>query len=464
MPSHPTPHRGLPPCSARPAALHPAARLAFTASHSPLYANTLALARWTGPAVPVTARGIPELSLVREAVEVLALQRDGERPGPGVRRPDRFGSPSGTPAFDLPWWEAVRLGMLEVRSGRARPAPDLEERSRDPDQVLRWWTDMFETTVECWRGDLAALEPDSTDVGLLPRVLRVLYDAPDRCRMPLEQLTDALLPEPGLSEHARSRLPDLLRCMFSQLGETGAVRAGRLSPVPERGPGSPYLVRLTPLGRYGVRGILLASGVPAPLVEDFAKTDAATFLDSLSSFSDDGRLIAVDTWTAARAPARVLWELSRVVDGPGLVLRRREAARVIGTVCSELVPQLRSMASSGRPALSALAAAVLVTSGMLDQAEVNAVLDQHAPWVMVDITATALAEGEDPVDFLSGITEGLESVIIDNADLLARSEHPDALRVLDALARHHPDPGTAARAREAADLAWACRSRGRFRR
>lgn len=446
---HPPPDP--PRVSARPVRLHPRTQLAFAASHCPLYANTLALARWAGPTVPVTARGFPDTPLIREAVRTLSLRPADPSTAPLGPPPDETSDPP-VPAFALPWWQAVRLGMVELAAGQARPAPDLEERARDPRQILRWWSDMFETTVESARGDLTTAEPGTTGPELLPPVLRSLYEAPDRSRVPLTDLIAALLADPGtvpVSARIRRRLPDLLLHMLHQLAETGAVQLDHRRPG-----GGPCLVRLTPLGRYGVRQILLSVGVPAPLIDDIGRVGAAEFLDSLRSFSPDGRLIAIDSWLAARTPARALREVCEAVDRPGVELRRWDGAAVLDLTSSYLGPQLRGLLFCDRPARAHLAAIVLLGSRMLRQDEIDRIMAGRGPWVIVDMLAAALSGGEEGLsDFLlSPATGGLESLILDDVDRLRRTDHPDTVGVLEALGRVHHDPERAARARTVAFL------------
>ena len=435
--------------SARPVRLHPRAQLVSAASRCPLYTDTLALARWAGPAVPVTAYGLPRPPLVREALRTLSL-----RPAtPFADSSDDGAWDPPCPSFSLPWWEAVRLGMVELTAGLARTAPGLEERARDTGQILLWWNDMFESALEGARGDLDTAERGTAGPDLLPSVLRSLYEAPDRSRIPLTDLIAALLADPctgPLPPRLRRRLPDLLVHMLWRLAGTGAVHLDRRRPG--RGP---CLVRLTPLGRYGVRRLLLAVGIPAPLIDEIGRMGADEFLESLPSFSPGGRGIAIDSWLDARTPERALEEVCRAVDRPGGEARRWDGAAVLGLTSSLLGPQLRALLSCGRPALARLAAAVLLDSRMLHQDEIDRLMAGCGPWVVVDMLAAALSAGEDGLeDFLaSPATGGLESLILDDVDRLRRAGHPETVRVLEALGRLHPDPERAARSRTAAFLA-----------
>src|SRR5690606_17469493 len=105
----------------------------------------------------------------------------------------------------------------------ARPASGLEHLVRDPEQVLAWWFQEFEHTIENAQGDLARPGPPAPGTSgpdLLPGVLRHLYEAPDGSRPDLSTLArEALLsPVPPLS-----RATDLLLHVLWQLSDTGAV-------------------------------------------------------------------------------------------------------------------------------------------------------------------------------------------------------------------------------------------------
>lgn len=438
-PASPDRHR----LSARPVSLPPPDELARAALGTRPLRGALDLARWCGPTTPVGPRGLPEAADVRDAVQACALWPPGLEGRPLERRRwlDRLGA--GAEEFVLPWRTAVVLGLVELGAGHARPSRELEERVHAPDRVLDWWSHVFGGRVEHARG-----HPSPSGADLLPQALRILYEAPDGVRTPLDVLADRARSARGADGPGRPgpRADDgLLRALWRLTG-TGAVVVGRHA---DDGPRSPW-VCLTGLGRFGVRRILLAAGVRAPLVEDLA--GAGELLDALGASAPESRLCSFDAWAAGRTPAQALGEIAEAVRGPGRARRRWTGATLLNTTSSDLVPDLWSLLGSEVPTDVCLAASVLLSSGMLPQHDVDRIMDRYGAWVVIDMFAAALSPDEAHLRaFLTAeCTEGMESLILaDVARLGQDRRHPDTVTVLEAIGRQHPDPGVAATAREA---------------
>ncbi|GAA1440175.1 hypothetical protein [Nocardiopsis tropica] len=468
MPSHDRSAPGREPSSARPVSLLPADVLACAALTTPLLRDALRLARWSAPATPLTPEGLPYATDIRAADEALGLWSHGLDAEAASEGPDWVDAEAVEAArFALPWRTAVRLGLLEATADWAGPEPGLEERVRDPDQVLRWWTGVFEASVGRARDDLSAGTPwpGVDEPCLVTAVLRFLYEAPDGFRVPLPVLVGAVLREPAegpgpdlpLPSRDRRRATGRVVRTLRQLLGTGAVAlvtaedAGPDGAAPRcAGYGHPA-VELTPLGRYGVRGFLEEEGVEAPLVGSLAGAGAAGFLDALGTLPPERLIAEVRPWLDERTPAAALRQIVAVTDGPGRALRRWTGTKVLDATSSEIGPELRALLSSDRPSVVSLAAVVLLTSGMLSPEEVDGVMAGHGHWVVIDMIAAAAERSpEDLPGFLSadGVPD-IEQLVLDDTDRLWSPEHPDTLPVLDAVGRHHPDASTAARAREA---------------
>lgn len=452
MPAHERPAQGRRQVSARPVSLPPAQELAHAALRTALLRDALGLAQWCAPSTPVTPHGIPARADVREAVERLGLWPRTLAHSADHRAAwlERVAAGGDVVDFVVPWEAAVGLGLVVLDGGHARPRPDLRERARAPEHVLDWWVRVFENTFEYAQGDRgsgSAPEPGTSGPELLPNVLRFLYEAPDGCRAPLATLVREVLPAPGavgaLPEHLRPQAGDLLLHALRQLATTGAV----LLPAPVDADDGP-VVELTALGRYGVRRLLQEVGVPAPLIGDLADADAAEFLDTLATLSAEGRLMAVGPWLDRRTPARALREIASVVSGPDRAQRRWAGAEVLNATSSQIEHELRALLHSARPAVVSLAAVVLLTSRMLPQHEIDEIMSEFGPWVVIDMFASSMAGGEAGIRFLLDADDstGIERRLLSDPARLWESEHPDTARVLGALARHHPDPETAAAA------------------
>ncbi len=193
-------------------------------------------------------------------------------------------------------------------------------------------------------------------------------------------------------------------------------------------------------------------GIHAPLVDTLAEASAARFLDALSVLPVEERLSEAGPWLDRRGPAEALRQISAVVHGPGVALRRWVGTQVLNTTSSELEPELRSLLYSPRPAVASMAAVVLLSSGMLTQRGIDRVLGEHGPWVVIDMIAAAITpDNADLPEFLSAQgTPDVERTVLEDPDPVRLRAHPDTLPVLDALSRHHPDPDTASRAGELA--------------
>ena len=456
MPSHDPSNPEHPPLAARPVSLLPSEALARLALDSPLLCDALSLARWSAPATPVTRHGVPGIDDARTAITRFALWPP-DLPGHAAERTTWLGglhSAADAAHFVVPWSAALRLGLVEIADAHARPAPGLEHRVRDPEQVLGWWFREFEYTIENARGDLdrpTLAAPGTTGPELLPGVLRHLYEAPDGSRPDLDTLAREALLSPVPSP---SRATELLLHVLWQLSDTGAIALDHRPPAsPGRDGHGHCTVELTALGRYGVRRLLLEVGIHAPLVDPLAEASAARFLDALSVLPFEERLAEAGPWLDRRGPAEALRQITEVVSGPGLALRRWVGTQVLNTTSSELEPELRSLLYSPRPAVASMAAVVLLSSGMLNQRGIDRLLGEHGPWVVIDMVAAAMApDNADLADFLSAeSTPDVERSLLDSPDPIRLRAHPDTLPVLDALARHHPASTTAARARDLAE-------------
>ncbi|MEU3019474.1 hypothetical protein ABZ635_19020 [Nocardiopsis sp. NPDC007018] len=440
--------------AARPVSLLPIEELAHRARSSRLMRATVDLARWCGPVTPVDVDGLPDPSDVRAAVAAFglwprAVSHDPARRGAWT---DAITSVPQAEDFVIAWRNAQHLGMVECETGQARPAPDLERWLTSPGRVLRWWTLAFHACVERSLRGTAGLEPHTA--------LARLYESPNGARVPLRLVTQEILPARE-AHYLPTRCPAwstvLLTRALWQLADTGAVSLGWHTPRSE-GSGAhahraaPAWVRLTDLGRFGIRQILLAQEQHAPLTEEFVRLDADEFLDALAEFSPDGQLVALTAWLDARAPEQALREIVSVCAGPGRALRRWNATLALGTISSRVEPQLHGLLRSDDPTVASLASVVLLASRMLTDRERARLTAEYGHWTAIDMFAAATCLGETGLKsfLVSEAAEGIDRFLLGDVARLWRREHPDTRSVLRLLGQHHPDPSIAARARAAA--------------
>ncbi|MBR8743016.1 hypothetical protein [Nocardiopsis sp. MG754419] len=437
--------------SARPVSLRSHTELARAALESPLLSTALELADWCGPITDVDVDGLPDLHDTRNAIRRFGLWprhlcRDPRRRDDWLRR---ISSPRQAHRFLHPWRTALRLGLVECETAQARPAPGLGRRMRSSEQVLRWWMLSFRECVDRSLREVAGVEPDTA--------LSRLYESPDGARIPPRMMTHEVMTaqeESYLPMSCPGRSTGRLARGLRELRDSGAVELGHGLTAPSRDMprdhrNDPLWVELTALGRYGIRQILLSQRRSAPLLGEFVRLDAGAFLDALASFSPDGQLVALTSWSDARTPEETLREIVAVSAGPGRALRRWNAALTLGTTSSRIEPRLRRLLDERDPTVASLASVVLLASQMLSEQERRTLTARFGHWTAIDVFAAATALGETGLrSFLvSEAAEGIDRHLFDDVHRLWAPEHPDTREVLRVLGRYHPDPSVAARAR-----------------
>ncbi|MTE18512.1 hypothetical protein F0L17_05085 [Streptomyces sp. TRM43335] len=216
------------------------------------------------------------------------------------------------------------------------------------------------------------------------------------------------------------------------------------------------MVRLTPLGLYGVRLRLLEAGVHAPAVGDLATEDARTLLAALPGHGEEAAREEIEGWLARRAPLDAARELLAAARGDDRHAPRRRLAcqQALSLVGPEAEPALREVLDDGH--LGGLARVWLSERGLGD---VPAPSEEMVFWLTVDTLAAQLAteEGEDDSEELRDLVRGLVDQHSGFFDKAWRVDHPATGEVLEAMSRVHPDRQAAKDARKAA---YRARSRG----
>lgn len=235
------------------------------------------------------------------------------------------------------------------------------------------------------------------------------------------------------------------------LGELAALRA---VTVPETEAG---VVGLTPLALWALRQQLRLEGIEIQMLSAASPQMTAAQLATLEGAVSEAEFDAVArAWIARRGADRAARELLAFAafTQPPTRLTAVTLVRRIGTGAHRAWkdamqrPELRGYA---RITLSMMAAD-------LPESTLPLVLDPDPDdlvWVAADLLA--LASGEDDPDpetisehFSEAVPPGEEAWIF---GLMAQSSHPDISRLLNLLARYHPDRQLAKEAKRAARLA-----------
>ncbi|MCX4777566.1 hypothetical protein [Streptomyces sp. NBC_01264] len=508
--SHPT----LPPVR-----LLPDAELARDALAAPLFARAVRLARWAGPDTRVDTGGELVPGQLPEAVALLGLDPDDEDSAAHAGQAWRVAVDTGL--VDVTEPEEDGAGSVEPDGeerefGTAEPGEDLAlVTGGTPGDVLDLWLAALDTVLA--DAAVPALDDlvDALDAGgeidfdqldwnprreadFLDGVLANLYllavaeggtadgpvplpvlaasmvvpdDMGDPTDAVLEQVSDAMM---RLDDQFRQLEPIGLvefrpvdeELMAEAEDEDFLASAGAGSgSVPDEEDVSRYgLVRLTPLGLYGIRARMLEAGVEAPAVGELAGKGADVLLDVVSHYSEAAAQAEIEQWLAGRPVPEAATELLAAARGAdaGGPLRRLRCQQALAPAGAEAEPAVRAVLDDAE--LGGLARVWLAERGVAD---VPAPDEEMVFWLTIDTIAAQLATGgadgggagagEDAEAELPLLIQSLTAHHAGFFEQAWRVEHPATAHVLEAMGRLHPDKKAAKEARKAA---FKARSRG----
>ncbi|WP_217170344.1 DUF1476 domain-containing protein [Streptomyces sp. AC512_CC834] len=458
-----------------PARLRPEAELARDALSAPVLARAARLARWAGPDTRVDAGG----GLVDEQLPAAAEQL-------GLTGDDAAAYASEA------WRIAVDTGLVEItdeEAGTVAAGEDLALLTGgSPQDVLGVWLtaleavladasvpdldDLVDAMAEGGEVDLSSLDWDpDAESEFLDGVLGNLYlltvgeDGPGDAPVPLPALAASVIVPSDMGEPSNEVLEQVSDAMmrlddqFRLLEPVGIVE---YQPVDEalmadadEEPAAPVddtdvarygMVRLTPLGLYGLRARLLDAGFEAPAVGDLADKGADALLDGTAPFPPAAAHAETELWLAGRSPLDAARELLAAARGSdtGAPLRRLRCQQALSLVGGEAEPALREVLDDAE--LGGLARVWLTEHGARD---VPAPPQEMVFWLTIDTVAAQLA-AEGNSEELRALVEGLARQHSGFFDTAWRVEHPAAPDVLEAMGRLHPDKKIAKEARKAA--------------
>ncbi|MFI8833966.1 hypothetical protein ACIGPN_23465 [Streptomyces afghaniensis] len=455
-----------------PVRLTSEAELACDALSTPLLSRAARLARWAGPETRVDAGGGLVDEQLPAAAEALGLSGDD----------------AAADASEA-WRVAVDTGLVEIvdeEEGTVTAGEDLALLTGgSPQDVLAVWLAALETVLadasvpdldglvaEDGEVDLSALDWDpEAEAEFLDGVLGNLYlltageDTPAGAPVPLPALAASVIVPSDMSEPTNDVLEQVSDAMmrlddqFRMLEPVGLVA---YQPVDEalmadadEEPAAPVddtdvsrygMVRLTPLGLYGLRARLLEAGFEAPAVGDLADKGADALLDGTAAFPPGAAQAETEQWLQRReslAAARELLAAARGSDA-GAPLRRLRCQQALSLVGASAEPALREVLDDAE--LGGLARVWLTEHGAVD---VPPPSEAMVYWLTIDTVAAQLA-AEGNSEELRALVEGLARQHGGFFEAVWRVEHPATADVLEAMGRLHPDKKVAKEARKAA--------------
>ncbi|MFG2678088.1 hypothetical protein [Streptomyces sp. NPDC048392] len=457
-----------------PARLRPEAELARDAMSAPVLARAARLARWAGPDTRVDAGG----GLVEEQLPAAAEQL-------GLSGDDAAAYASEA------WRIAVDTGLVEItdeEAGTVAAGEDLTLLTGgSPQDVLGVWLtaleavladasvpdldDLVDAMAEGGEVDLSSLDWDpDAESEFLDGVLGNLYllavggDGPE-APVPLPALAASVIVPSDMGEPSNEvleRVSDAMMRLDDQFRLLGPVGLVEYQPVDEalmadadEEPAAPVdeadvarygMVRLTPLGLYGLRARLLDAGFEAPAVGDLADKGADALLDGTAPFPPAAAHAETELWLSGRSPLDAARELLAAARGTdtGAPLRRLRCQQALSLVGAEAEPALREVLDDAE--LGGLARVWLTEHGARD---VPAPPQEMVFWLTIDTVAAQLA-AEGNSEELRALVEGLARQHSGFFDTAWRVGHPATPDVLEAMGRLHPDKKIAKEARKAA--------------
>ncbi|MDV9187140.1 hypothetical protein R6L23_02720, partial [Streptomyces sp. SR27] len=357
-----------------PVRLRADAELARDALAAPLLAHAVRLARWAGPDTRVDAGGELVDEQLPEAVELLGLTEDED----------------GELWAGDAWRLAVDTGLVDVQdgtegtgdedgdtAGRAAPGENLAlVTGGSPQDVLALWLDGFDAVFgdavapviddldaivgEDGEIDIEALDWDpEAEAEFLEGVLGNLYlltvsDAgPGDGPVPLPALAASMVVPDDMGEptddvleqvsDAMMRLDEQFRLLepiglvdYQPVDEALMAEEGEepAPPVDDEDVTRYGMVRLTPLGLYGVRARMMEAGVDAPAVGDLADKGADALLDGIAGYPEAAAREETAGWLSGRDALGAARELLRAARGTdaGSPLRRLHCQQTLSLV------------------------------------------------------------------------------------------------------------------------------------
>ncbi|MGW7258046.1 hypothetical protein [Streptomyces sp. NPDC054834] len=464
-----------------PVRLHPEAELARDALSTPLLSRAARLARWAGPDTRVDAGGGLVDEQLPAAAEVLSLSGD-----------------DAAALASEAWRVAVDTGLVEILDEEAGTVATGQELARltggSPHDVLAVWLTALETAVADasvpdlddladamdagGEVDFSSLDWDpEAEAAFLDGVLGNLYlltvseNGPGDAAVPLPALAASVIVPGDMGEptndileqvsDAMMRLDDQFRVLEpiglveylpvdeavmadpDGTGDTGEEASG---PVDDTDVTRYGMVRLTPLGIYGLRARLLEGGLEAPAVGDLADKGADVLLDGTSAYPPAAAQAETEQWLTRRDPLDAATELLAAARGsdPGAPLRRLRCQQALSLVGPQAEPALREVLDDAE--LGGLARVWLSEHGAAD---VPPPSERMVFWLTIDTVAAQLqAEGNS--EELQALVEGLARQHSSFFAAAWRVDHPATADVLEAMGRLHPDKRIAKEARKAA--------------
>jgi hypothetical protein len=448
-----------------PVRLPPEPELAAMSRAAPLLGRARMLAEWVAPGRDVTEDVTLTVEDTIAAAQKLGIPvpvkaDTGHEALPGMPDPPAVTSMDDVPELARLWDIAFDAGFLEL---------DLDGRRMEPGAELGCWPDgTDEEVLEVWSTTLPVLLNRLEGDANLDDRLGELLDFADAAwglmvllflargeGMPVREASDVIRRaatdelEPDQAEEAWQAWTqahgDPVEYLLGMLRELGAVSLPDQPPGEGAGP----VARLTPLGTWAMRELLIEDDVEVPALPPTEQMTAADLVAVAEGLDEEEFEAETTAWLELRAPDVAAGELLAAAadGGPAERLLAVGAAQKLGAAAE---PAWRD--SLGRPELRPYAKIALAQIAGSDAGVTMLPGLEPEPadfaWLLTD---TLAATSDDPDELPQQIHESIPPGQEQQAfDAISLSPHPDAASVLSLIGKHHPDKRIAKAARKSA--------------
>jgi hypothetical protein len=450
-----------------PVRLPPESELAAMSRAAPLLGRARRLAEWVAPGRDVTEEveltAEDTIAAARELGIPLPVKAEtGPEALPGMPHPPAVTSMGDVPELTRLWDIAFDAGFLalDLDGDRMEPGADLASWPDGTDEeVLEVWSTTLPSVLSRLEDD-ADLDDsadellDFTDAGWALMVTLFLARGEG---VPVRESSD-MIRRAATDELAPDEAEEAWQAWTQAHGDPAEYLLGMLQeldavtlPVrpPDEGAEHGPVARLTSLGTWAMREVLLEDDVEIPLLQPTNQMTAADLLAAAEGLDEEEFEAETAAWLELRAPDVAASELLAAATDSAPA----ERLLAVGTVQKLGVaaePAWRD--SLGRPELRPYAKISLTEiAGGEPGVTVLAGLEPDAAdvaWMLTDaLAATCDDPDELPQQIRDAIPPGQEQQAF---DAISMSPHPDAASVLSLIGKHHPDKRIAKAARRSA--------------
>jgi hypothetical protein len=450
-----------------PVRLPPEPELAAMSRATPLLGRARDLAEWLVPGRGIT--GDLELTVQDTiaaahelGIPVPGKPDTGPEPLPGMPEPAAATNMRDVPELAKLWDIAIDAGFLDLdlADDRAEPGVDMALWPGGTDEeVLEVWSTALPSVVNRLEDDAEFDDHvggllDFTGVGWALMVLLYLargkgLPVREASEMIREVATEELAPGQAEEEwqtwtQAHGDPGEYLLAMMRELNAISLP-----NQVPDEAVEEGPTARLTPLGTWAMRELLLEDEVEIPLLPPYGQMTAPDLLASAEDLDEEEFEAEMAAWLELRAPDVAAGELlSAASDGDAAErLLAVAAVQKLGAVAEPAWrdalarAELRPYAKIALTEIAGGEPGVTVLPGLEPEAA-------DIAWMLTDMVAVTSGDPDELQQQLrDAIPVGQEQQALDAISL---SSHPDAAAVLGLIGKHHPDKQVAKAARTSA--------------